>query len=317
MLGKLNAKEQNRRLGRGVNVLGYDPLWKSRSKARMQDKHFRLIKEAGFNNVRITLHPFRDAIIDEKHKITGPWFNTLDWAVGQSLSNGLMTILDFHEYGAMGSDPMGNKGRFLAIWEQMAERYKDYPDNVIFEILNEPNKEMTPELWNQFQSEAMAIIREKNPYRTVIVGPGYWNNINYLDKLELPEIDRNIIVTVHYYSPMEFTHQGTSWAGQGDKIGIEWKGTAEERQPVIKAFQKAQTWAEKHDRPLFLGEFGAYDKADMNSRVRYISYVTRQAEMLGWSWAYWQFDSDFIVYDIPNDRWIEPIRDALIPHKNE
>ena len=64
-----------------------------------------------------------------------------------------------------------------------------------------------------------------------------------------------------------------------------------------------------------MGEFGAYDKADMASRVRYLSFVTRQAEKLGWSWAYWQFDSDFIVYDMRNKRWIEPIRDALIPPK--
>jgi endoglucanase len=34
---------------------------------------------------------------------------------------------------------------------------------------------------------------------------------------------------------------------------------------------------------------------------------------MGWSWAYWQFDSDFIVFDIKNDRWVEPIRDALVP----
>jgi endoglucanase len=304
---------QNERLGRGVNIIGYDPLWKSRSRARMQGKHFELIKEAGFNNVRIPLHPFRDAGIDEKNEITETWFEALDWAVEQSLFNGLMTILDFHEFGTMGQDPMSHRERFLATWEQMGDRYSDYPDEVIFEILNEPNKELTPELWNQFHSEALAIIRETNPTRAVIIGPGHWNNIGYLEQLELPENDRNIIATVHYYSPMEFTHQGARWSSQRDKIGVEWKATPEERQAVIKDFQKAQAWAEEHDRPLFLGEFGAYDRADMDSRARYISFVTRQAEKLGWSWAYWQFDSDFVVYNIPGDKWIEPIRDALIP----
>jgi endoglucanase len=305
--------KQNERLGRGVNIIGYDPLWKSRSRARMQGKHFRLIGEAGFSNVRIPLHPFRDAGIDEKHRITDTWFEALDWAVEQSLSNGLMVILDFHEFGTMGQNPMGNKDRFLATWEQMGERYKDSPDEVIFEILNEPNRELTPELWNQFHGEALPIIREANPTRTVIIGPGHWNNINYLEQLELPEGDRNIIVTVHYYSPMEFTHQGARWTSHRDEVGVEWNGTPEERQAIIKDFEKAQAWAEKHDRPLFLGEFGAYDRADMDSRVRYISFVTRQAEKLGWSWAYWQFDSDFILYDIPNNRWVEPLRDALVP----
>jgi endoglucanase len=312
-MGKSDIYRQNERLGRGVNIIGYDPLWKSRSRARMQDKHFELIKEAGFDNVRIPLHPFRDAGIDEKNEITETWFEALDWAVEQSLLNDLMTILDFHEFGTMGQDPMGNKERFLATWEQMSERYSEQPDEVIFEILNEPNKELTPELWNQFHSEALAIIREMNPTRTVIIGPGHWNNIGYLGQLELPENDRNIIATVHYYSPMEFTHQGARWSSQRDKIGVEWKATPEEQQAVIRDFQKAQTWAEEHDRPLFLGEFGAYDKADMGSRARYISFIIRQAEKMGWSWAYWQFDSDFILYDIPEDKWIEPLRDALVP----
>ena len=75
-----------------------------------------------------------------------------------------------------------------------------------------------------------------------------WNNINYLEQLELPEDDRNIIVTVHYYSPMEFTHQDASCAGNRDKIGVEWNATPEEKQAVIRDFGKAQVWSEKHDR---------------------------------------------------------------------
>jgi endoglucanase len=92
---------------------------------------------------------------------------------------------------------------------------------------------------------------------------------------------------------MEFTHQGASWTGQRDKMGVKWSATTEEKQAIIKDFEKAQTWAEEHDRPL--------------------SFVTRQAEKRGCSWAYWQFDSDFVVYDISNDKWVAPIRDALIP----
>ncbi|MBO3841077.1 MAG: hypothetical protein FGF48_01485 [Candidatus Brockarchaeota archaeon] len=51
----------------------------------------------------------------------------------------------------------------------------------------------------------------------------------------------------------------------------------------------------------------------MDSRVRYLGFVARLAEEMGWSWAYWQFDSDFILYDIPNNRWVEPVLNALIP----
>lgn len=314
-MGKTYIFERNRRLGRGVNILGYDPIWKFPSRARMKSKHFVLIKQAGFSSVRIPLHPFRDDAIDEKNRLSNEWLKVLDWAVNQALSNGLMVVLDFHEFAAMGKDPLGNKDRFLSTWKQIAERYRNSSDNVIFEILNEPHGKLTSELWNQFHNEALSIIRETNPERTVIIGPGNWNDIYFLDHLKLPEDDQEIIVTVHYYRPMDFTHQGAIWAGRGDKIGVEWKGTTEEKQAIVKDFEKAQAWSERNERPLFLGEFGVYDRADMASRVRYLSFVARLSEKMGWSWAYWQFDSDFIVYDINSDKWVEPVLNALIPPK--
>jgi endoglucanase len=305
--------EQNRRLGRGVNIIGYDPLWRSRDKARFQDRHFALIREAGFTSVRINLHPWRDRRIDAKDRLQPDWLDTLDWAVSEALKHKLRVILDLHEFEAMGRDPQGNRERFLATWRQLAERFAGSPGDVFFEILNEPNKKLTPELWNEYAGEALKIIRKTNPVRTVIVGPAYWNNIDFLEKLELPADDRNVIVTVHYYKPMTFTHQGASWTGQKDKVGIPWNGTPQEREAIQRDFAKAQAWAEKHSRPIYLGEFGAYDKADMPSRVRYIGFVAREAEKRGWSWAYWQFDGDFIVFDIKNQRWVQPILDALIP----
>ncbi len=82
--------------------------------------------------------------------------------------------------------------------------------------------------------------------------------------------------------------------------------------PIWKSFTKAR-FQEAHFRPILLGEFGAYEKAPMESRVRYIAAVARAAEARGWAWAYWQFDSDFIVYDVDRGRWVEPIFRALIP----
>ncbi|MEM1582796.1 MAG: glycoside hydrolase family 5 protein [Candidatus Bathyarchaeia archaeon] len=314
---KMNAYEQNRRLGRGVNILGYDPIWRSKDKARMRDEHFTLIRKVGFSSVRIALHPFRDGAITKDNKISDGWLKILDWAITQSLNNNLMVILDFHEFTIMGKSPLENRMKFLDFWRQIGEKYCDCPDEVLFELLNEPNNELTPELWNTFLKEALSIVREKNPKRTVIIGPAFWNSINYLSKLNLPEDDRNIIVTVHYYEPMDFTHQGAKWVCREGKVGIEWNGTDDEKKAIKSSFDKAQSWAREHDRPIFLGEFGVYDKAPMESRVRYLSFVARLAESMGWSWAYWQFDSDFILYDIPGNKWIEPVLNALIPPEEQ
>jgi endoglucanase len=241
------------------------------------------------------------------------WFEVLDWAIRQAQAHDLRVILDLHEYNSLGADPVTNKVKFLAFWRQLSAHCQGAPDSVLFEVLNEPSRKLTPALWNEYLAEALAIIREKNPTRTVIVGPAFWNSIDHLGELELAAADRNLIVTVHYYTPMDFTHQGAAWAGRKDKLGVEWLGTDKELGVLQGDFDKAAHWAKQHDRPIFLGEFGAYDKAPMESRARYLASVARAAEQRGWSWAYWQFDSDFILYDIGRDAWIEPIRQALIP----
>ena len=308
-----DAFAQNQRLGRGVNVIGYDPLWKDHQRARFQKKYFGMIKEAGFSHVRINLHPFRDAKLGADQKLSDAWLATLDWAVKQALASRLLVILDFHEFQAMGGDPAAHKDAFLAVWRQIAEHCQEASDDVLFEILNEPNKKLTPAIWNPLLREALGVIRQSNQHRTVIVGPTSWNSIKDLDKLDLPEEDRDLIVTVHYYNPFTFTHQGAAFAGLKDKTGVAWNGTEKEQQAILKDFDRAQAWAQKHRRPLYLGEFGAYDKAETASRVRWTSFMARQAEKRGWSWAWWQFDGDFVLYDVRGDHWVEPIRDALVP----
>ena len=186
----------------------------------------------------------------------------------------------------------------------------------MFEILNEPNRAMN-EVWNALHAEALALIRKSNPTRNVIIGPAFWNNMSWLPKLELPADDRHIIVTVHYYEPHEFTHQGASWAPEYTRLsGIRW-GNAADLAKIDRDFDAAQDWAKKHNRPILLGEFGAYDKAPQEDRIKYTAAVARAAEKRGWAWTYWQFDSNFVVYDVDKDAWNEPIYRALVPAGNE
>jgi endoglucanase len=306
---------QNQQLGRGVNIIGYDPIWKNFEQAHFKTKHFAALHAAGFQHVRINIHPFRHMQGDKQWALPESWWTTLDWAVREASAQQLMVILDFHEFQKMGEDAEGHKARFLAFWKQLAAHCASAPDNVLFEILNEPNKQMTPALWNRYLAEALAIIREKNPTRTVIVGPAFWNSVDHLGELELPEGDRHLIVTVHYYIPMSFTHQGASWAGQQDKHDIAWPASEKDRATLNNNFDKVAAWAKAHNRPIYLGEFGAYDKAPLESRVRYTDAVARAAEVRGWSWGYWQFDGDFILWDMKRDAFVEPILHALIPIK--
>ncbi len=308
----VSARDQNLRLGRGVNIIGYDKaLWQDHTKGRFKESYFRMIKDAGFSSVRINLHPFSH--MDDRYQIDPAWLETLDWAVKKALEADLMLILDLHEYNAMADDPAAKKEMFLSFWKQVAPRYEDKSSKVIFEVLNEPNQKLTVDMWNTYLVEALKIIRETNPQRTLIIGPGNWNGIESLNTLKLPEDDQNIIVTVHFYHPMRFTHQGAPWANEYKNLsGIQWTGTPDEKAEIETKLRAAADWSSKNDRPIFLGEFGAYDKGDMDSRALYTAFVSRTAEKLGFSWAYWQFDSDFIVYNIEKEAWVKPILNALM-----
>ncbi|HWA01006.1 MAG TPA: glycoside hydrolase family 5 protein [Caulobacterales bacterium] len=306
----LSAEAQVQQMNRGVNVLGYDPLWQDPARARFHERHMQIIHEGGFQTVRIVLQSFRH--MDADNTLNPQWFATLDRMVNAALANHLTVILDEHDYGVCGEDPAACRVKLAAFWRQVGEHYKDAPPQVIFELLNEPNHAMDAQ-WNDVLAATLAVVRQTNPTRNVIIGPAFWNNINWLDRLQLPENDRHIIVTVHYYLPMEFTHQGAPWVPEMRQLGVTW-GSAEDRAFLKANFDGVKAWSEAHHRPIFLGEFGAYDRAPLESRVAYTSAVAREAEAHGFAWAYWQFDSDFVVWDMATDSWNAPIHDALIPH---
>jgi endoglucanase len=307
----LSAAAEAQQMKRGLNVLGYDPLWKDPAKARFQTPLFGVIRDGGFGTVRMNLQAF--AHMDNQGRLDPAWLATLDRMVGAALDAGLYVIVDEHDYGPCAKDLAACEARLTGFWRQIGEHYRTSSPHVLFEILNEPNGQLDDAAWNRLLAAELAVIRQTNPERNVVVGPASWNSLDHLAGLELPADDRRLIVTVHYYTPMEFTHQGASWVPQYTKLsGVHW-GSPAELARVDADFDRVQAWAEAHDRPILLGEFGAYDKGDMDSRVRYTSAVARAAEARGWAWCYWQFDSDFIAYDIPADHWVAPIHGALVP----
>jgi len=274
----ITADQQCKNLGRGVNIIGYDrAFWKDYTKGRFKESYFKMIKEAGFSNIRVNLYAFSH-MDKSTYQIDSKWLETLDWVVKKGLDAKLMVILDMHEFTQMADDPIGKKEMFLAVWRQLAPRYKDQPGQVIFELLNEPNQKLTVDMWNNYLAEATAIIRKTNPNRTLIIGPGNWNGIESLATLKLPENDKNIIATVHFYHPMTFTHQGAPWSkATKDLKDIKWMGTNEDKQLIESKLQVAADWSKANNRPIFLGEFGSYDKGDMDSRARYTAFVARTA----------------------------------------
>ena len=302
---------QVRQMGRGVNVLGYDPFWKAGGTPRFQPRLFQVIRDGGFSTVRLDLEAFSHLGADGR--LDPAWLKKLDGVIAGATAAHLNVIVDEHNYNECGHQLEACRPKLFAVWRQLAERYRDAPNTVMFELLNEPNTQLTDATWNELMRQVLALVRTTNPTRNVVIGPAFWNSADHLPGLDLPEADRHVIVTFHYYAPMRFTHQGASWVPEYTNLtGVTW-GAPADLAKLAADFDAVQAWSKAHDRPILLGEFGAYDKVPMPLRVTYTATVARAAEARGFAWAYWQFDSDFVAYDIAADHWVEPIHKALIP----
>ena len=278
-----------------------------------EEEYFKIISEKGFNSIRIPIRWSAHIKSDSPFSLDTVFLKRIDWAIENSLKNGLITIIDIHHYDSININPDGEKSRFLSIWRELAEYYKDYSDSLYFEILNEPHDNLTTDKWNTLFNEALEIIRMNNPTRTVIIGTANWGGVSELYKLELPKNDSNIIATVHYYSPFHFTHQGASWVKGADEwLGTVWSGSFAEKSRVKEDADRIKKFGEENHIPIFIGEFGAFSKADIKSRSLWTQYCARLFEKSGFSWAYWEFSSGFGVYDNDSKSWNTPILSALI-----
>ena len=314
----MDVHDWNALLGKGINIgntleAPHEGAWQG----RLEEKYFDLISEAGFNSIRIPVRWSAHAGDRPPYLLDPDFLARVDWAVKQAVDRKLVVIVNMHHYHEFMDAPEQHKERFLAIWKQLAEHYRDYPPALYFEIMNEPTQNATAELWNEIQNEAVSVVRKSNPDRALLVAPIGWNRIDKLELLDLPERDRNLIASVHYYEPHGFTHQGAEWVKAPRPPGVEWRGTSEERQEIDEDFEKAARWSRKHNIPINVGEFGAYSKADMESRVRWTAYIRKSAEKHGMSWHYWEFYSGFGVYDPEENKWRQELLTALLPEQQK
>ena len=309
----------NKMLGRGMNLgNALDGPSEGEWGLTLKAEYFEAIQKAGFDSVRIPVRWATHAGPGPDFTIEPAYLKRVDWAIDQALSRGLVAVVNIHHDDASKEDPAKNFARVATYWRQIATRYKDRSDRLYFELLNEPNGELTDDRWQAAFPTLLAAIRESNPLRVVIIGPGSWNNLDHLDKLTLPEADKMLIATFHYYSPFKFTHQNADWMPESKPWkGTTWTATPDELGAIRKDFAKVAQWGKAHNRPIYLGEFGAYQEADLASRGRWTAAVTREAEALGFSWCYWEFGSGFGAYDIKANAWYPPLLDALIPPKSK
>lgn len=189
----------------------------------VEERFFNRVVEGGFDHIRLPITWTTHTATTPPYTIDPVYLDRVDWCIEQALDRGLKMIVNVHHYGELNADPVAETPRALAIWNQIATRYRDEPGTIFFEVLNEPHDVFSTDaqLWNDYFDAALQVIRNTNPVRKVLVGPINYNSIDSLPTLD-PPADDNLIASVHYYEPFLFTHQGASWIDPPPPVGVDW-----------------------------------------------------------------------------------------------
>ena len=304
-----NVFEINKLLARSMNLSALEAPKEGRWNVKLEEVFFDQIKAAGFTAIRL---PVRFSAYIEPYQpfnIRPEFFRRVDWAIQRAKARGLAIIIDVHHFEELKGPEDYLKLRLVDIWRQIAERYKNQPENVIFELYNEPHEDLEP-YWNDHMAATLAMVRKTNPTRAVIVGPNGWNSAERFNELKLPA-DPNLILTFHNYTPFQFTHQGADWVTPALPVNTTWTGTPAQQSQIRKYMDTALEYGKAQNRPMFMGEFGTYEKGPLESRIAWTRFIRDEAEARGFSWAYWEYNGGFGIYDPKAKTWRQPLLDAL------
>ena len=229
------------------------------------------------------------------------------------------------------------------IWEQLADRFGDYDEHVIFESINEPRLVETDHEWwldmnaaecveaveciNEWNQNFVDVVRKtggNNATRYLMV-PGYDASADGVlnDKFVLPtdtaENEGKILVSVHAYIPYHFALQAATENESIDQFNASEKTSTND---IDQMMEKLYAKYISNEIPVVIGEFGARDKnGNLQSRVDYAAYYIAAARAYGMSCNWWDnnaFTGDgelFGLLDRKTVTWRYPkIVDALMKY---
>ncbi len=277
---------------------------------RVSREDLVVIAQAGFDTVRLPVRFSGHTGGEPAHMIAPELLERVSEIVGWAQAAGLSIIIDVHHFEEINTDPVTHSPRLKAIWHQLSEHFRDAPDTVIFELLNEPHAQLTVQRMDRLNRELLQLVRQRHPDRWVIVGSSQWNSPDaWLDSD--PPRDPRTLQTIHYYAPFEFTHQGATWLDKPPALGRSW-GSAADRAVLSRDFDRVEAKLERLGLPMLVGEFGVHREVPVALRARWTRAVRREAEARGMGWCHWGFASAFRAYDPETRDWIAAMRSALL-----
>ena len=265
-----------KRMGRGTNIGNtLDAPTEGRWASPVQEFYFDDYKDAGFKTIRIPVRWENHMQTSPPYTVDPLWLDRVEQIVDWSLDRGLITIINSHHDRWLYSNFPDSLDRFEKLWEQIAHRFKDKPDELLFEIINEPYFDLSKAEVDTINHRVLNIIRVENPHRITILTGGGQNSYDAVPNIDLP-VDPWLMAYFHYYKPFRFTH---------DLIGT-W-GSPSDKALTDQHFDIVKQWSESNNVPILLGEFGVGVAADPPSSKSWYSHVTSRAIELGFSFTVW------------------------------
>lgn len=253
---------------------------------------FNAVKAAGYSSVRIPVTYLGHIGDAPAYVLETKWLDRVAEIVGYAENAGLNAIINIHHDGADSNywlnikDAVSNSAKntaikleIFAIWNQIAERFKDKGDFLIFESFNEihdggwgwsdafkanPNAQYKIlNEWNQVFVDAVRATGGNNAARILGV-PGYCASPAFtIAGFQMPEgytSGNRILVAVHDYDPYDYTlnkdEKGNCKYDQWGHTAQAGKAPSEKEESLVKTFEDLLAAFPAKGMPLYLGEMG-------------------------------------------------------------
>lgn len=289
------------------------------------------VKEAGFTSIRVPISYLSMIGEGPDYTINEEWMKRIQEVVDYCMEADLYTIINMHGDGynsVQGGWLLCNdeknqetiKAKYAACWKQIATRFADYDEHLIFESMNEefdgnyntPDKDYYANIntYNQIFVDTVRQSGGNNAKRWLLI-PGWNTDIeytagdygfalptdNYLSA-EVPAGEKRIMVSVHYYNPWGFAGEESESKGAG--YGTRWGDKAKKSKTVNYGYEADMdaNFKRMHDTfvaagyPVVIGEYGSIDKTwydEYNNlyRAYYANSVCHYAKQYGCIPVYW------------------------------
>jgi len=293
----LDAWDAAKQMGLGINIgntLDNTTTWETGwGNPRITKEYVESLAKLGFKTVRLPVawdtYARDERITDEKLKRVG---EVVDWITGA----GMYCVINIHWDGGWIDSSNKEKfaktfatfspdaeRKFAAYWTQIANYFANRDGKVIFEALNEETKFdnegsqakafATLTRVNQLFIDTVRKTGGNNAKRLLIV-TGYATDFTKTASSDyvMPKdtVPHKLLISVHYYTPWQFVGmtQDESWG----KMRPTW-GTSDDFAELETLFDLMRDFSQRNDIPVFIGEFGATDKKEAPSRVRWMEAV--------------------------------------------